>query len=241
MKAPHGELQPFTLERGPWKGWFHPRVGPEISSAWLADPGAQIKHQAAPFRGASLDKHWFIKLRKGRKGRRALERSFRFGLELEEAGLPVPVHMAIIEGQGQTWLFTEYLEGEDLDIAIKGTAVEERAALLERLSLTIAALHMAGYRQRDLKAPNIHIDRESAGVMLLDLEGVRRTRSLRKHTKDLGRLAASLIAMDLDWTLFIEPYARVTEHQNPQQLARASFKMGQAKIARNAARKRVLR
>jgi len=194
---PRGELQPFEVQRGAVAAQLHPRVGPELSSAWLASPGAlaQGAQGGLPWRGPSPDGAWFVKRRDGRKGRRALQRSFAHGLELEEAGLAVPVHMALLTEGRTTWLVMEFLAGSDLDVALGQIAAAKLDSLLAATAATIAALHQAGFRQRDLKAPNLRV-LESGMVALVDLEGIRRGATAAKREKDLGRLAASFLVLE---------------------------------------------
>jgi tRNA A-37 threonylcarbamoyl transferase component Bud32 len=215
---PRGSLQPFQLRRGEVTASLHPRVGPELSSGWLADPNGLVDatRPSSVWRGASPDGTWFVKRRTGAKGRRALLRSFARGLELEELGLAVPVHMGVLRSGSTTWLVTEWLAGEDLDVALSGREATERGELIENLAELVAHLHHAGYRQRDLKAPNLRVSQENT-VALVDLEGVHSGASSRRREKDLGRLAASFLVLEpqahgetdgREWHGFVEAYAR---------------------------------
>lgn len=251
-----GELIPFALERRGVLAWLHPRVGPELSAAWLAAPAKLVPAdgaaETAAWRGRSSDPRWFVKRRVGRKGRRALMRSFAMGLELEDAGLSIPVHLAVLRakspsGADTTLLITELLEGEDLDVAFRATTAEERDALLANSARCVAELHTAGFRQRDLKAPNLRVTRDGL-VALVDLEGVARGAGPRRREKDLGRLAASFLALSEEeaWTRWVAVYVEARQALGSQELpvaelARRTLQRGIAKVARNRAKGRVLR
>ena len=248
---PRGELQPFELQRGCVTARLHPRVGPELSSGWLARPAALVAASPGkePWRGPSPDGAWFVKRRMGARGQRALERSFTRGLELEETGLAVPVHMATLHDHrsGATFLLTEFISGEDLDEALTSRDAAERDELVTRLAKLVAELHAAGFRQRDLKAPNLRVSLENTPV-LVDLEGVHRGASPRRREKDLGRLAASFLLLEsrpesgvneADWRRLLDAYARhFRELGGPEPSLEALFLRtrahGRAKLAKHA-------
>lgn len=210
---PQPELVPFQLKRGNVRARLHPRVGPELSSGWLAAPDALVPGHAPPppWRGASPSGSFFVKSRVGSKGHRALARSFALGLELEARGLAVPVHLALVTRAKETWLIMERLEGQDLDVALATASPLRLEALGQATAALIADLHRAGFRQRDLKAPNLLVQ-ENGPVALVDLEGVRPGASPRLREKDLGRLAASFMVLEerglppRAWTRLLERY-----------------------------------
>lgn len=201
LPQPHGELQWFERQHGGVRAWLHPRVGPELSSTWLAAPPS-LADAGPRASGVTADGAFFVKRRSGSP--RRLLAAFARALELEEAGLPVPVHLAVLHDGRQTTLVTEALVGDDLDVRLPLLAPQTATALAHELGALVAALHGAGYRQRDLKAPNLLVSPEGA-LALLDLEGVRRSRKARHHLKDLARLRASFLALEtrgLDSALF---------------------------------------
>jgi len=253
---PDSELQAFELRRAGVRAQLHPRVGPELSSAWLLDPDALVARpgESLPdvFRGPSLDRAWFVKRRVGRAGRRALQRSFHTGLALEDAGLSVAVHLGVIQkkdpaGRRCTWLLTEFLEGADFDRALLASKRHERLALLETCAARVAELHAAGYRQRDLKAPNLRVTPEGS-LALVDLEGVARGAGSRRREKDLGRLAASFLVLQEaglepdSWARFVAAYvAHGGARGDAAALEARTLLRAKAKVARNCGRRLPLR
>ena len=155
MAAP----ETFTRRQGAVRARLHPRCGPEEYAAWLADPGSLAPTDAGPrWRGGSpsiKDPRWFVKRRTGRKGRRALEHSLDVGLALEDAGIAACLPLAVVRTGGVTWLVSEWLDGRDLDHALAEADADGRLELARRAGELVAELHAAGFRQRDLKAPNL--------------------------------------------------------------------------------------
>lgn len=158
----------------------------------------------APWRGKSGCPEYFVKYRElslldriRRPFGNAFERSLELGIALERRGIRVGTPLAILRGPGRfgpgRWLYMDAISGEELGEAILSLGDSARATLFHHLAQVIAHLHDAGFRQRDLKAPNILIDEESNPV-LVDLEGMRNLgRRAPRHLriKDLARLAAS--------------------------------------------------
>lgn len=189
----HSEMQWFERRAHGVRAWLHPRVGPELSSAWLqAPPALREAANAERASGLSADGRWFVKSRRGFA--RGLLRALARGLELEEAELPIPVHLAVLVDGTRTHLVTEALAGRDLDVALPTLDADAQGRVQDDLGALVAALHNAGFRQRDLKAPNIRVTDDLA-LALVDLEGVARSHSTRHFEKDLGRLAASFLAL----------------------------------------------
>ena len=280
MFAPkvHGELQWFERRTPGVRAWLHPRVGPELSSAWLqsvptiATPNSNASGDRAS--GWSADGAWFLKIRRGRS--RKLLRALARGLELEDCGLPIPVHLGVLFAQGHTTLITEALAGfdasleleapeafsaapnaestglphaqnsADLDRVLPALAEEARAALCAQLGALVAELHTSGFRQRDLKAPNLLVTPDGA-LVLLDLEGVRRSRSPRHFQKYLARLAASLLAMlpqgqaHAALAQVLDAYREQAPSGMPDDLLERVLARAHRKLARNQRQKRPLR
>lgn len=253
MFAPkvHGELQWFERRTPGVRAWLHPRVGPELSSRWLqgvpaiATPSANASRDRSS--GWSADGAWFLKVRKGHA--RKLLQALARGLELEDCGLPIPVHLGVLVSQGQTTLITEALEAgttSDLDRVLPQLRGSERAALCAQLGELVAQLHTAGFRQRDLKAPNLLVTQDGA-LVLVDLEGVSRAQAPRHFLKDLGRLGASFLAMlpevqaRADLSLVLDAYREQGPGGLPSNLFDAVLNRAQRKVARNLRLGRPLR
>lgn len=75
------------------------------------------------------------------------------------------------------------------------------------LAGALLRMHRSGLRHRDLKAPNVLVEldgRDVLGVVLIDLDGVRRRRlgiaprAWRDRARDLARLRLSLLVLELD-------------------------------------------
>ena len=259
MAAP----ETFTRRQGAVRARLHPRCGPEEYAAWLADPGSLAPTDAGPrWRGGSpsiKDPRWFVKRRTGRKGRRALEHSLDVGLALEDAGIAACLPLAVVRTGGVTWLVSEWLDGRDLDHALAEADADGRLELARRAGELVAELHAAGFRQRDLKAPNLLVV-EGGAVVLVDLEGIRHrhggTGALgrRLRAKDLGRLAASFLALGLaeepggPLAALVAAYLGRLGELAPEAAGGDAedwlatiLGLGRAKVRRNARRGRVLR
>jgi len=251
LPQPSGELQWFERRSDDIRAWLHPRVGPELSSAWVQQapelepsrPGDRSRESCR-----SADGRWFLKRRPG--GPRRMLAALARGLELEEAGLPIPVHLAVLHtrsgpGAPHTTLITEALEALDLDEALRARPPAEQAPLLDALGELVATLHDAGYRQRDLKAPNILVT-DAGALALVDLEGVRRSRSPFQHEKDLGRLAASFLALGdavaepQRWLASYQAHGECATARN-RHLAKRVRRLAERKQTQNARRGRPLR
>jgi tRNA A-37 threonylcarbamoyl transferase component Bud32 len=136
-------------------------------------------------------------VRVGARGHRA-ERAFRHGHALLERGLSTPTPLACIALPGsadaEAVLVTRWVDARDpwSFLTETGGDLEE---LLATLAGELARLHAAGYRHRDLKAPNVLVRRGDAGaleVLWIDLDGLAARRvggALRQ--RDLARLCAS--------------------------------------------------
>ena len=238
LPQPRGELQWFERRSDTVRAWLHPRVGPELSSAWLQAP-PEPERPGTPAResGRTADGRWFLKRRPG--GPRRMLAALARGLELEEAGVPIPVHLAVLHtrtgpGAPHTTLVTEALDARDLDDALRARPPAEQAPLLDALGELIATLHDAGYRQRDLKAPNVLVT-DAGALALVDLEGVRRSRSPFHHEKDLGRLAASFLALG---DAVAEPERWLASYQQHGACATARNRHLAKRVRRLAERKR---
>lgn len=195
---------------------FSERLSEDVASAWFDEPPLPPQRQVRSVHvqdsevGKVVVKRdtsspWRRLARLGSPGALRAHRSFRLGLELEAAGLPTPRPLAIFEGhaEGQgrgVWIVLAHRKGQDLDSVLEQRKLEpdERAQLWGELGRVVGEMHVAGYRQRDLKAPNVLVQRTRSGdlkVALLDLEGMARTKkptARATRIEDLGRLIASL-------------------------------------------------
>jgi len=171
-------------------------------------------------------------------------RAFRVGCRLGECAVDAARPLASIERKwpGVNYLLLEYLEGPTLRqylIDTLGASRNEaersrhKIALWSMLAPTIARLHAARVRQRDLKAVNILViaTPDPHGPLrtpLVDLEGMQLLRSLpshRRRARDLGRLAASLrtaairnLGVDIsDWEHFLNAYLAAAKATFPAQ------------------------
>ena len=133
-----------------------------------------------------------------RPASRAL-RAFRFGLALEQAGIPTPRVLAAVEQRAFGWPVKGFLLTEELSPAtnVFDYLREHRRlprVVLERLAEMIAHLHDQGLSHRDMKGTNILLD-EQLRPWLIDLDGMRRilkTR-VRRISFDLSRLASDAV------------------------------------------------
>lgn len=264
---------PLVARAGEVRALLAPGLDPALAASWLADPAALAPDATGPrWHGPSADGRWFVKRRRGRSGRRALERSLRVGLHLEAHGLRAGRALAVLRrpapgGGEHTWLVSGLLAGEDLDRALAAADEAGRAELSRRVGRLVAALHAAGVRQRDLKAPNVLVD--VGTPTLVDLEGMAvRHGGLgrRLRAKDLGRLAASYLALGLAGgpaeepergapppagsalgllgAAYLERLAELAPAErvdDPDAWLGLVLGHGRAKVARNARRGRVLR
>ena len=164
----------------------------------------------------------------------AASRAFTTGLTLAAARVNAARPVGLIQRRllGESYLLLEFVDARDLrQHLIEGLALREngtrtkdadafKSALWKSLGQSVADLHAARVRQRDLKAPNILInDDRSAGprTVFVDLEGMERLRvapSRAQRQRDLARLAASLRASavreagvtDDDWRRVLQAY-----------------------------------
>jgi len=148
-------------------------------------------------------------------------RAFRLGTELRARDLATPEPLAAWASRGGAVLVTRFVAGESpweflraersrrsaSSIPIphppRGGTEGARAGFAPEVELlaallcgALAKLHAAGYRHRDLKAPNLLLTPEADGprVCWLDLDGLARAAPVGERTRlrDLARIAASL-------------------------------------------------
>lgn len=199
-------MRPTQASAPPYKALFHPRLDPKRAAAWLANPRALIPDAVqAPWRGLSPHGDCFVKFREA--GRLASLRppsrdrfagSMALGLKLDAHQQPVSLPLALIEGPGPgsgrgRWLIMETISGRSLAQLVAEGSLGESVEVFGRLASILARFHDRGFRQRDLKAPNIMVTAKGE-LVLVDLEGMvalGKPVSWTLRAKDLGRLGAS--------------------------------------------------
>ena len=201
----------------------------------------------------------------GRPGR--AQRAFRLGLALRRAHVSTAAPLALIEVRRRglvrdSVLVMETVAGETLREFLRSETLQEpeRLRLFGEIATEVAKLHAAGYRQRDLKAPNILVARgaeDAFSVGLIDLEGMSRLRSVpwRVRIRDLARLCVSFRALERegastspsesDWRELLRAYLRqvgdpLPAHLTAERLERETTRWAASKERRNRRRGRPL-
>jgi hypothetical protein len=181
-----------------------------------------------------------------------LARAFVLGRELEDAGGPVPRPLALLELDGPpptSCTVSPFVDAPSLARVIERGEVGAADDLLRRLAIAARAIHDAGFRHRDLKAPNLLVTGDATGVdergvVVVDLDGLERVRgdaSARVRVRDLGRLAASLrTAAARDAGFGDEAVGRLLAEYGAPELLERVIRWAVAKERRNAARGRPL-
>jgi tRNA A-37 threonylcarbamoyl transferase component Bud32 len=99
----------------------------------------------------------------------------------------------------RSYLLVEFVAGaESLDRLLRRlpAGAASRLAVARRLGRLIGRIHGAGFRARDLKAPNFLVG-PGGRVWLVDLDGVSRESSRhvrRRRGRDLARLVRDVVA-----------------------------------------------
>jgi tRNA A-37 threonylcarbamoyl transferase component Bud32 len=182
----------------------------EVPAAWEAEAGAW---RAAPPPGATPlkvggrvvlarvtdhpDPIVLKRFRPSGPGRPPRPRvAFARAVRLEHRGVQVPPPLlAAWDGRGAGVLVSRAVPGADLPEALAAARGAARRRLLADVGRTLRRMHDAGVHHRDLKAPNVRVRAEGAGIVLVDLEGARVHRGpvrWRRRARDLARLDASL-------------------------------------------------
>ena len=121
-------------------------------------------------------------------------RSWITGHSLRDRWLPSPRPLAVFHRTRRGCPAEGYLLTEKVPDAIDLSDSASRGTL-EKLARTVRAMHDRGVSHRDLKAPNVLLERGEE-PMLIDLVGVQtRVRvAFRQRAKELARLNASFLA-----------------------------------------------
>ena len=190
-------------------------------------------------------------------------RAFALGRMMTARGVATPAPPPVASRRDgltglATCLIARFVEGEGpwQYVARHGTEAVER--VLEALAAAVAGMHTAGFRHRDLKAPNLlleEIEGAAPRVWILDLDGARECPAPPRVTtlRDLSRLAASFASAPAQevgiepghWGRFVERYLEARHGGPPAagdaaDLAAETARRARRKIARNRRRGRPL-
>lgn len=138
------------------------------------------------------------------RGTRAA-RAAAAGAALREAGILAPEPLGVLEESRRSVLLARWIEGPTLSEAWEGASRAAAKGLAEAAAELAAALHLAGFRCRDLKPPNVIVSK--AGLVLVDLDDVRRAahvpaRLARRNLSALdayGQLGTSPLGVGARW------------------------------------------
>ena len=200
-------MRPILKSAPPYRALCHPNLASTQAADWLRDPRRLLPRGVeAPWRGLTPCGRWFVKyrevsrlaaLRPGSSDR--FTRTMPLGLKLEVQRQPISIPLALIEGPGVVgrgqgrWLMMDAVSGLNLAQFVAESPLDASLAILGKLAQALAQFHDRGFRQRDLKAPNVMVG-EGGELVLVDLEGMRALDGpahWKLRAKDLGRLAAS--------------------------------------------------
>jgi serine/threonine protein kinase len=155
-----------------------------------------------------------VKVGRGTKARRLLRgltrspsrslAAFRTGSILYASGVPTPRPLAALERTSTGHvsadiLLTDWIDAPDLSRLFATVEADERPSLIAGAARSIALLHEAGCRHRDLKASNLLASPTGPEILLADLDGARSCRDGPSHgqrIRDLARFMTSLAVLD---------------------------------------------
>jgi tRNA A-37 threonylcarbamoyl transferase component Bud32 len=132
------------------------------------------------------------------------KRLFQNSLQAQEKGISVPTPLAYLEERflrilRRSFFISEFItDAQPLQVVWKETAArDKRLSLIRGLADFVADLHRRGHFQRDMKASNILVRRESNVLkfFVTDLDGAKLFSRLRRshRVRDLARLSASFL------------------------------------------------
>ena len=161
-----------------------------------------------------------------------LRRSFRLGCLARQRGLHTPTPLACFQQKTQTgfrsFLITRYLEAGKPWQMLEAPQAEVDA-MLASIGREVAAWHLNGLRNRDLKGPNLLYDKQQHLLYIIDLDGTHAcgsTPRLEICGRNLGRLKAGACAAGLSdsrWQTVLDAYLQ-------EYLARGSQPPSQAAL-----------
>lgn len=199
-----------------------------LASHWTTDKGpdqglrlsdGQVFRLDSPL-GAITIKHKHYRGLKGflsRLGLREtpLRRSYRLGCLARQRGLHTPTPLACLQKKTltgiRTFLITRFLEAGRPWRMLEAPA-EEVETMLSVIGHEVAAWHLNGLRNRDLKGPNLLYDNKQHELYIIDLDGTHEIRpipGLEVRARDLARLKAGAMATGLDdrrWQKLLDAY-----------------------------------
>lgn len=115
------------------------------------------------------------------------------------------------EAEGQAFISMEYVDGEDLSVALKrmGRPSEEKAIeITHQICLGLAAVHDAGVIHRDLKPANIMIDgRGNVRLMDFGVAGAQKDLAVQRRVAGTPRYMAPELAKSGKATVSSDIYA----------------------------------
>lgn len=150
------------------------------------------------------------------------EIAFERALAFEAAGLPTgaPLACVLARERVEACTLSRWIDGRDPwhHISAARNPERARAQVVDALATLVASMHAAGFRHRDLKAPNLIATARAAEFTLsvVDVDGLATVRSIGFATRarDLGRLCVSFHSQaasaagvaGADWQRCIELY-----------------------------------
>jgi len=257
------------VSAGPWRGWatadWADAVERLLSETALGAPPPD----AEPMKDGRSSAVWTVRAPDGRDlvvkcDRRAGERAgrllgrgralagFRRGHALLVRGIATARPAAAVRrtgtgGQTAALLLTEQVAGAaPLPEWLRaGPAPADRRHVTWALATMLRRMHDAGFRHRDLKAPNVLVaaagpDGPGVRPVLVDLDGLRRVGRIpaRRRVRDLMRLAVSLeewnLARATDRLRFLRTY--LGRRGAPRPIALLARRRGRTAPARRLRR-----
>ena len=152
-----------------------------------------------------------VKLGKGSVSRRLLRfvtrspsrslAAYRVAMTLRANDVPTPRPLAALERRRAgvvlaDMLLTEWVDAPDLSRLLISAQGDERISLISSAARSIAALHAARCRHRDLKASNLLSSTQGGELLIADLDGARscvEAPSHQRRVRELSRLILSLV------------------------------------------------
>ena len=219
----------------------------ELDEAWLSRACRTIwgqmdeRHHGVSIVDAPGGGSLVLKAGRSRRFRRSRSHAAaRMALRLGRAGVRTPEAHAVCSQDpgGLRLLVMEHVGALDMENLLLS---EDAGDWVSAMVRSIAAMHAADVRHRDLKASNVLLVRGEAGpeAWLIDLDGARHLPfgvGLSRRARDLARLELSLDIMGADGAELLQRYVPLAGW-SPAQSARARRVIDAYKIhkrARNA-------
>ncbi len=127
--------------------------------------------------------------------------AYRVGMTLRARGVPTPEPLAALERRRggvvlADALLTEWVDAPDLSCLLMNAGEERRVSLIASAARSVAALHAARCRHRDLKASNLLSTPQGDELLIADLDGAKACSNVPSHqrrARELARLMLSLV------------------------------------------------